>query len=373
MKITFVMPCYPWSPMGGFKVVYEYANRLTRFGHQVTVVHAREVRFGPQHSKSFFDRLREFRDRVSAGDAIPSINWQKIDAGVKLLFVPDTDACHIPDGDAVFATAWNTVAAVLHYPDSKGAKFYLIQHYELFLGPKKLVDETWRAPLTKIVISKWLVSVGKDLGISDLTYIPNAVDHQRYRVMSPIGSRPKRVAMLFSHVPFKGARDGIAAIEFAKRKHPDLQAVFFGTGRHAGWIPDWIRYHRDPPQELITKEIYNLSSIFLSPSWAEGFALPPAEAACCGCAIVASDSGGIADFIDHERTGLLSQPRDWKALGDNLCRLLDDRSLRIGLAEAAGKRLSGFTWERSALLLESLIASKQFASLASGNRSASVI
>ena len=41
MRITFVLPVFPRGPIGGFRVVYEYANRLTALGCEVTVVHER--------------------------------------------------------------------------------------------------------------------------------------------------------------------------------------------------------------------------------------------------------------------------------------------------------------------------------------------
>ncbi|MDP9338877.1 MAG: glycosyltransferase family 4 protein [Acidobacteriota bacterium] len=362
MKITFLMPTYPWCPMGGFRVVYEYANQLVRRGHDVTVVHPQAVKFGPGKTTSFYENLKDvIKARLHRGSK-PVIDWQKIDPRVKLLYVSDTEPCNVPDGDAIFATAWNTVASVLRYADSKGAKFYLIQGYETFMGPKPLVDATWRAPLHKIVISRWLFALGQELGAKDLVYIPNAVDHDRYTVLTPIDDRPKRISMLFSNSAFKGSRDGIAALEIVKTKHPDLDVIFFGTGRHAKWIPKWIRYYRNPPQDFIVHEIYNKSRIFLNASWTEGFGLPPAEAACCGCAIVATDSGGIKglhDFIEDGQTGLLSLPKDVKTLGENLCRVLDDENFRKKLAEAAGRRLSTFTWATNTLMMENFIESSR--------------
>lgn len=38
-KIIILLPCLAWSPVGGFKVVYEYANRLVAVGHEVTIVY----------------------------------------------------------------------------------------------------------------------------------------------------------------------------------------------------------------------------------------------------------------------------------------------------------------------------------------------
>ena len=366
MKITFVMPGYPWAPMGGFKVVYEYANQLVERGHEVTVVHPREVKIGASARVSAYQKLKGLGLGLVVGDRKPTINWQTINAKVKLLFVPDTDSQHIPNGDAIFATAWNTVASILGYDVSKGTKCYLIQGYEACMAPKELVDETWRTSLHKVVVSKWLLSLGRELKAENLHYIPNAVDHSQYRVMNPPQHRRKRVAMMFSHMEFKGSRQGVEALRIAQKQHPDLEAILFGTGRSANWVPQWMPYHRNPAQDFIVREIYNGSSIFVSSSWAEGFALPPAEAACCGCAIVATDSGGIRDFIENGETGLLSAPKDTNALADNLCQLLDDDDRRLKFAEAARQRLETFTWEKSAEMLEGFLQSLRFAERSSG-------
>ena len=40
MKITFILPAYPYHPIGCFRIVYLYANFLVKRGHDVTVVHA---------------------------------------------------------------------------------------------------------------------------------------------------------------------------------------------------------------------------------------------------------------------------------------------------------------------------------------------
>ena len=74
------------------------------------------------------------------------------------------------------------------------------------MGPKELVDDTWRAPLHKIVVARWLLELGETLGCHGLTYIPNAVE-ERYRIIRPIEQRPRRVAMISSFVPLKGSRE----------------------------------------------------------------------------------------------------------------------------------------------------------------------
>src|SRR6266851_6319655 len=356
MRITFLMPCYPHKPMGGFRVVYEYANRLVSRGHKVAVVHARASSFAPLFAerRNFRGYAREALSWLNETFARQEINWHTIDKRVELRFVSAPDEKHIPEGDIVFATSWHTVNSVLEYSPQKGEKCYLIQHYEAWMGKKELVDATWRTNLNKIVVSKWLFTLGKELGSDSLTYIPNGIDLDHYRLVQPI-SRSPRVAMMFSKVPFKGAADGIKALEIARAKHPQLKAVLFGVTNFRPDIPSWIEYHKSPPQDFIVNEIYNKSSVFLCPSLSEGFALPPAEAAACGCAVVATDCGGILDYIENGITGLLTPPQDPEALAANLCLLLENEELRIKLANAVNRAIKRFNWERSTDLMEEFL------------------
>jgi glycosyltransferase involved in cell wall biosynthesis len=355
MRVTFLMPCYMWTPSGGFKVIYEHANRLVERGHEVNVVHPRRLKFPPPETMTVRKLARRTRIRLTEVLSKPVIYWHSIDPRVRLLYVPSSDPGHIPNADVLFATAWHTVRSVLECPSSRGERCYFIQHYETWMGPQNLVDNTWRAPLHKAVVSRWLLEVGARLGSTDLAYIPNGIDRHRYQLTQPIEGRTLKVVMMYSAVEFKGCPDGVKALEIAKNKFPKLQASLFGTCRRPSWIPEWITYEQDPSQEYIVSELYNKASIVLSPSWSEGFALPPAEGAVCGCAIVATDSGGVRDFVEHGTTGLLSPPQNPEALAQNLCLLLGNDDLRIRLAKAANTQMTRFTWEHSTDLLEKFI------------------
>jgi glycosyltransferase involved in cell wall biosynthesis len=327
-------------------------------GHDVVVIHPRKLKYPaplPEGESTYY-RVRRWIVGLVELFRKPKMDWQSIDPRVKSLYVPNSDASCIPDGDAIFATAWQTVRSVLECPKSKGEVFYLIQHYETFMGPKDLVDETWRSPLNKVAVSRWLIEVGEGLGCDDITHVTNAIDHEKYRLLQPIEGREPQVAMTFSKGGFKGSEDGIEALRIAREKYPNLKVVMFGLTNLRPSIPDWIEYHSNPAQEFIVREIYNKSSIFLCPSWSEGYALPPAEAAACGCAVVSTDNGGIRDYIENGVTGLLSGPRDPQALADNLCLLLGDEDLRVRFAQAANAAVAELSWERSATVLETFVA-----------------
>ncbi|MEI3210934.1 MAG: hypothetical protein V8S42_00375 [Lachnospiraceae bacterium] len=45
MKVCFVLPKFSRKPIGGFKIVFEYANRMSKRGHQVEILFLNESAF----------------------------------------------------------------------------------------------------------------------------------------------------------------------------------------------------------------------------------------------------------------------------------------------------------------------------------------
>lgn len=357
MKITFVLPGYPWTPVGGFRVVYEYGNELVARGYEVTVVHPRFLRnIDLPPARNIYRELRRRAGHLRGLLVKSKVSWQPIDKRVDMLYVPEPIARHIPDADVVFATAWRTAEYVIEYPVAKGRKFYLVQDFEPYLGPKTRLENTWRKPFKKVAISYWLYEKVLQSGVPkrDVALIQNGIDLRRFRLIEDIDKRPKRIAMMYSRASYKAPEDGIEALEICKVKQPDLQAFCFGPNPRPKSLPLWIEYGRNIREDELLR-MYNRSMIYLCCSLAEGFALPPAEAMACGCAIVSTDCGGNKEYCEHGVTGLLSLPKDPEALAKNAIRLLEDDDLRIRLARAGYERIQQFTWERSVNLLEQFI------------------
>ena len=75
--------------------------------------------------------------------------------------------------------------------------------------------------------------------------------------------------------------------------------------------------------------------VIVAPSDNEGFSLAAIEAMNAGCAVIASEVGGLAELITHNETGLLFQPGNAQALTMNLQLLLFDSHFRQRLASTA--------------------------------------
>lgn len=350
MRLTFILPTYPWRPIGAFRVVYEYANQLVSRGHHVNAVHARRMRDdnGFYAPRGLYRRMRRKAGYLRDALVVPKVRWQKIDRRVRMLYMPEPVAEAVPDADAVFATAWDTVQYVCTYPPAKGNKFHLVQSYDFWSKLEGKVDAVWRSDIKKIVISRWLGDKMADLGCKDFFYVPNAIDHSKFRLIRPIAERPNRVSMLYAMAECKGSADGLRALKIVKEKHPDLSAVFFGIPKRPRDLPGWIDYFQDPNPDDLVNNVYNSSCIFLCPSIREAWPLPPAEAMACGCALVTADCGGTAEYATHGADALFSPVKSPEALAENIAALLRDSGLRRRLAEIGYRRIKELSWQDSA-------------------------
>lgn len=355
MKVTFVLPRYPWGGgSGGPRVIYEYANHLVARGHEVAVVHPNAWGSPSPRTPGVKGWLRRngagFRDWLFT----PKLNWQRIDPRVQMAYVPKLSDRYVPDADAIFTTSWTTAEFVHDCSRTKGEKFYLIQHYETTHGAsEEQIKAIWRMPFHKVVIAEWLYDIGIRMGCRNMVKIPNGFDHSFFRICNPIETRSQRVAMMFGgRMEWKGFADGMTAIDIVRSRHPNLQVVVFGNWRRPKSLPSWVEYRRSPGRQELVEQIYNSASVFVCPSWTEGFPLPPGEAMACGCAVASTNCTGVTEYAEHEVTALLSPIKNPAALAENVLRLLENDSLRMRIAEEGHKRIQAFTWERSTDLLE---------------------
>ena len=97
------------------------------------------------------------------------------------------------------------------------------------------------------------------------------------------------------------------------------------------------------------KDHYRAADAVLFPVlWDEPFGLVPIEAIACGTPVVATGTGGSAEFLAHERNCLLVAPGDSGALALAVTRLADDIALRARLVEGGLRLADELTTDRLA-------------------------
>ena len=356
LRITFVLPRTGEWPSGGTRIVYEYANRLSRRGHVVTIVHPGRLVINPTKLDHVKNAVR-YALRKLDGRYTPN-PWLTMDPKVRLVCVPSLSERFVPDGDVVIATAWQTTEWVGQYSISKGRGFYLVQHLETWNGPEERVYATWKAPLQKIVTSKWLAEIARDLGESAI-YIPLGLDTEAFHIVTPSENRrPTQLMMLYHTAEWKGCEEGLQALSLVRERDPQARAILFGVPARPASLPEWIEYHQSPSAKLL-RELYNRAAIFVAPSRTEGWGLTGCEALLCGAALVATDIDGHREFAFHEQTALTCPARSPSALAENILRLIQEPRLRIQLAENGHQFVRQLTYERASTSLEAALCAPE--------------
>jgi L-malate glycosyltransferase len=77
--------------------------------------------------------------------------------------------------------------------------------------------------------------------------------------------------------------------------------------------------------------------VFVLPSISEALSNSLMEAMACGCACIASRTGGNPELIRDEETGLLFEPGNSQDLADKLYRLLNDTDVRSRLSQTGSR------------------------------------
>lgn len=131
----------------------------------------------------------------------------------------------------------------------------------------------------------------------------------------------------------------VCAVHEAERQRLEHLARRHGMPEDAlvltGYVPD---------EDLLA--LYNLTEVFVFPSFHEGFGLPALEAMACGAAVIASNTTSLPEVVG--RDDALFDPHDPGSIRDTLYRVLHDPAFRDALRRHGKARAGEFSWDRTA-------------------------
>lgn len=216
--------------------------------------------------------------------------------------------------------------------------------------------ETTRWGITKsdavTVVSESLRrSTVDELGISrDIEVIPNFIDPARYE-QARLGPGARRWAepdeRLIVHIsnfrPVKRVLDVVETFRRVFRRIPSTRLLMVGDGPERGRVEQFCR--ENGLCHAITfvgslpliEEVLVGADLFLLPSESESFGLAALEAMSCEVPVVATDTGGLPEVVEHGRSGFLCPVGDVDGMANAAALLLGDEELRRSFG-AAGRR-----------------------------------
>ena len=200
-------------------------------------------------------------------------------------------------------------------------------------------------------------------------HVPKGVDVETFRpdgphVRAALGLERKRIALVVSRlVPIKNVALAVDAMSIAARSRSDLALVLVGDGplraglearvAALGLGGQVVFAGRVPHEEM--PRWYRSADLFVLPSEFDNSPNVALEAMASGVPVVATDVGGLRQYVHHGVNGDLVPAGDGAALARSMLRYLDDPSL----AAQVGRRnredvVAGFSWAQSARVLRSV-------------------
>jgi glycogen(starch) synthase len=198
-------------------------------------------------------------------------------------------------------------------------------------------------------------------GLAQLHTIPNGIDVALWPFAErprPDGAdttradRPPRLLYVGRLEYEKGVQDLIAALARVRRTHPGTTLTVAGDGTQAAWLREEarkqrvlrsIRFTGPLDHERLVAELH-AADVLVIPSRYEPFGIVALEGAATGIPVIASEAGGLADFIRTGETGMSVAPGDVPGLTHAIRGVLDDPATARRWARAARTEVEKLSW-----------------------------
>jgi glycosyltransferase involved in cell wall biosynthesis len=258
---------------GGVKVALLQAEALARRGHRVTVV-------SPDPRPDWFPLSRARFEH----------------SGFR-------DSEELPRADARVATFWTTVAPALE--GARGPVFHLCQGYEgdfsFYAGRRAAIEEAYRAPTVKLVVSETLRARLAEKGLGPATNVGQAFDRNGFAPgpERPPSDPPVVLVVGAYDADVKGIAIALAGLALWRRRGGSFRLRRISPfpareeERASGLVDEY--HHGLAPERM--PFAYRASDVFVGPSRREeGFGLPALEALACGVPCLLSETPAHREF-----------------------------------------------------------------------------
>lgn len=137
---------------------------------------------------------------------------------------------------------------------------------------------------------------------------------------------------------FKGVDVLLDAVKLYEDKEPATLTLIVGDGDERDKLHQQAKdlglktvYFLGNVNQQALRHLYNLADVSLIPSRREPFGLVALEAMACGIPVIATNQGGLPDFV-NDSVGALVEPENAEELADTILRVLK-RGEQVGAAE----------------------------------------
>jgi glycosyltransferase involved in cell wall biosynthesis len=148
--------------------------------------------------------------------------------------------------------------------------------------------------------------------------------------------------------PHKGLKYLIEAYKDVQIKFPKTRLVIAGEGPERKSLEKLIRnLNLDNKVMLLGNRddipfVLKASDLFVLPSISEAFGLVLLEAMAAKLPVIATNTGGIPEIIEDQKSGIIVEQKNSSALSEAICDLLRNEALQEKLAFVGNRRVRDF-------------------------------
>jgi glycosyltransferase involved in cell wall biosynthesis len=230
----------------------------------------------------------------------------------------------------------------------------MVELVDLFIAPARYLHRRYK----------------EEFGLPErkLVHLDYGFDLARMRGRRRIPGEPFTFGYIGTHIPAKGIHHLIEAFGQVRgdarlriwgrprgQETEALKALARALPGGAGERVEWLPEYRN--QEIVRDVFDRVDAIVVPSVWVENSPLVIHEAQQARVPVITADAGGMAEFVHHEKNGLLFSHRSPSALAIQMQRFADDP----GFAAALGER--GYLYSPTGDVLSAADHAKQIESL----------
>lgn len=184
-----------------------------------------------------------------------------------------------------------------------------------------------------------------------------SVDSEKGRALLDPYDLPEKYILFVSTIePRKNLLSLIKAFEVLKESYGVEESLVIVGKEGWGYASTW-RYIENSQFRPYIKRIgyvpaahlaafYQHASLFVYPSFMEGFGIPPLEAMACGCPVLTANTSSLPEVVRHG--DMMFDPEDIQELVSKSLRILTDPADRGENIAKGAENVKRFSWEESA-------------------------
>jgi glycosyltransferase involved in cell wall biosynthesis len=191
-------------------------------------------------------------------------------------------------------------------------------------------------------------------GISLEKFQESSIDRQSIRGRYGVGPNEKLVLCVGRLVPQKGIEHLVRAVPMIVGRFAEAKCVIVGEG----WLRDYLEHiarftgHQwkirftgfIPDSDLVA--LMKSADVLVVPSIYEPFGIVALEGMAAGVPVVASQVGGLAEVVEHDRTGIFVYARNPQSIAWGVNRVLSDPGHAEWLTRNAKEGVQkAYSWE----------------------------